>query len=202
MDAGFAEDVYKTALVALENGRIEATRTLKKVSVLQRPTVPQYPLEPRRIYKHHCFHLGFHADRRHPASAPPPSSATIRIEPYVTARYSQVTHCSATAAVGLAFFSLSTVLKQGRSDRGLRRFLTDDHWFWLISHCCCLPLPVFIPPAPPTAILWGSARHWTCRSARKQRQSRRRSHPRRRHQADVPVPEIHTQPPQFFELFD
>lgn len=50
LEAGFARDVYKTALVGLEQGRIEATRTLKKVSVLQRPTLPQYPLEPRRLY--------------------------------------------------------------------------------------------------------------------------------------------------------
>lgn len=50
LNAQFAQDVYKTALVALERGRIEATRTLKKVSVLQAPTEPQYPLEPRRIY--------------------------------------------------------------------------------------------------------------------------------------------------------
>jgi len=50
MTAKFAEDIYKTALVALEKGRIEALRTLKKVSVLQSPTLPQYPLEPRRLY--------------------------------------------------------------------------------------------------------------------------------------------------------
>lgn len=48
--AKFAEDVYKTALVGLEKGRIEALRTLKKVSVLQAPTLPQYPWEPRRLY--------------------------------------------------------------------------------------------------------------------------------------------------------
>lgn len=48
--AKFAEDVYKTGMVALEKGRIEALRMLKKVSVLQSPTLPQYPLEPRRIY--------------------------------------------------------------------------------------------------------------------------------------------------------
>lgn len=48
--AGFAEDVYKTSLVALERGRVEATRNLKKVSVLQSPTLPEYPLEPRRLY--------------------------------------------------------------------------------------------------------------------------------------------------------
>jgi len=50
MAAKFAEDTYKTALVALEKGRLEALRTLKKVSVLQTPTLPQYPLEPRRLY--------------------------------------------------------------------------------------------------------------------------------------------------------
>jgi capsular polysaccharide transport system permease protein len=50
MAAGFTQDVYKTALVALEKSRMEATRTLKKVSVLQSPTFPEYPLLPRRIY--------------------------------------------------------------------------------------------------------------------------------------------------------
>lgn len=50
LEAGFAQDMYKTALVALEKGRVEATRTLKKVSVLQSPTLPEYSLEPRRIY--------------------------------------------------------------------------------------------------------------------------------------------------------
>ncbi len=50
MTAAFAQDVYKTSLIALEQSRVEATRTLKKVSVLQNPTLPQYPLEPRRIY--------------------------------------------------------------------------------------------------------------------------------------------------------
>jgi len=50
MEVEFAQDLYKSALVALETGRVEATRILKKVSVLQSPTMPQYPLEPRRIY--------------------------------------------------------------------------------------------------------------------------------------------------------
>lgn len=50
MDAEFAQEVYKTALVALEQGRIEAARTLKKATLLQTPTLPQYPLEPRRLY--------------------------------------------------------------------------------------------------------------------------------------------------------
>lgn len=50
MEVEFAQDLYRSALAALEKGRVEATRTLKKVSVLQNPTRPQYPLEPRRIY--------------------------------------------------------------------------------------------------------------------------------------------------------
>jgi capsular polysaccharide transport system permease protein len=50
LHAQFAQDVYKTALAALESGRVEATRTLKKLSVLQQPFEPQYPIEPRRIY--------------------------------------------------------------------------------------------------------------------------------------------------------
>ena len=50
LEAKFAQDVYKTALVALEKGRLDAIRNLKKVSVLQSPTMPEYPWEPRRIY--------------------------------------------------------------------------------------------------------------------------------------------------------
>lgn len=57
LNAEFATDIYKTALVGLEKGRIEATRTLKKVSVLQSPTLPQYPLEPRRLYNTIVFIL-------------------------------------------------------------------------------------------------------------------------------------------------
>lgn len=53
--AKFAEDVYKSALIALEKGRIEALRSLRKVAVLQTPTLPEYPLEPRRIYNIFAF---------------------------------------------------------------------------------------------------------------------------------------------------
>lgn len=56
-DAKFAEDVYKTALVALERGRLESSRTLKKVAVLQSPSLPDYPLEPRRLYNIVAFTL-------------------------------------------------------------------------------------------------------------------------------------------------
>lgn len=57
MEAAFAQDIYKTALVALEKGRIEAIRTIKKVSVLQSPTQPEYALEPRRFYNTLVFML-------------------------------------------------------------------------------------------------------------------------------------------------
>lgn len=57
LKAKFAQDLYKTALTALERGRIEATRTLKKVSVLQSPNVPEYALEPRRLYNSVVFLL-------------------------------------------------------------------------------------------------------------------------------------------------
>ena len=57
MEAAFAQDIYKTSLISLEKSRVEATRTLKKVSVLQRPTLPEYPIEPRRIYNTTVFIL-------------------------------------------------------------------------------------------------------------------------------------------------
>lgn len=50
LQAKFDLDMYKTALTALEQGRLEATRTLKKVSVLQQPNLPQEAKEPRRLY--------------------------------------------------------------------------------------------------------------------------------------------------------
>lgn len=50
MEANFTQDLYKSSLAALEKGRIDATRMLEKVSVLQSPTLPEYPMEPRRIY--------------------------------------------------------------------------------------------------------------------------------------------------------
>jgi len=50
MEVTFTQELYKTALTALEKGRIDATRMLEKVSVLQTPTLAEYPMEPRRIY--------------------------------------------------------------------------------------------------------------------------------------------------------
>ncbi|MGB0467920.1 MAG: chain-length determining protein [Pontibacterium sp.] len=46
----FAQESYSGALAALENTRIEAARKLKQVSVLQSPTLPEYSVEPKRLY--------------------------------------------------------------------------------------------------------------------------------------------------------
>lgn len=50
MEVSFTKDLYKAALTALEKGRIDASRMLEKVSVLQSPTLAEYPMEPRRTY--------------------------------------------------------------------------------------------------------------------------------------------------------
>lgn len=51
----FATEVYKTALSALEKVRIEAVRNIKKVTLLQSPTFPEYAEMPRRIYNSITF---------------------------------------------------------------------------------------------------------------------------------------------------
>lgn len=53
--AQFAQESYSGALMALENTRIEAARKLKQVSVLQSPTLPEYSVEPRRLYNSVVF---------------------------------------------------------------------------------------------------------------------------------------------------
>jgi capsular polysaccharide transport system permease protein len=53
----FTQQVFNGALIALEKGRVEATRTLKKVQVLQSASAPEYPLQPRRIYNTLVFSL-------------------------------------------------------------------------------------------------------------------------------------------------
>lgn len=50
LELNFKQDLYKTALVSLEKGRMDAARAIKHVSVLQKPMLPEYPWEPRRIY--------------------------------------------------------------------------------------------------------------------------------------------------------
>lgn len=51
MEAKFTEDLYRTALVALERGRVEGTRTIKKMSIVQAPTLPEYAEKPARLYQ-------------------------------------------------------------------------------------------------------------------------------------------------------
>lgn len=50
LELEFKQDVYKSALLGLEKGRIDAARAIKRVSVLQSPTEPEYAWEPRRIW--------------------------------------------------------------------------------------------------------------------------------------------------------
>lgn len=50
LELKFKQDLYKTSLVGLEKGRMDAARTLKHVSVLQMPVMPEYAMEPKRIY--------------------------------------------------------------------------------------------------------------------------------------------------------
>lgn len=46
----FAQDAYKLALTAVENARIDATRKLKSVIVIDAPSQPEDALYPRRVY--------------------------------------------------------------------------------------------------------------------------------------------------------
>jgi capsular polysaccharide transport system permease protein len=48
--ADFDNQRYQSSLTAMEQARIEATRKLKKVTVLQSPSLPGSPSEPRRLY--------------------------------------------------------------------------------------------------------------------------------------------------------
>jgi len=57
LEATFAEETYKSALTALEAGRVEASRKLKKVSVLQTPTLPESSEQPKRFYNSVVFIL-------------------------------------------------------------------------------------------------------------------------------------------------
>lgn len=50
MQAEFALDGYKLALAAVENARIDTTRKLKSLSVIEPPTLPETAEYPRRLY--------------------------------------------------------------------------------------------------------------------------------------------------------
>jgi capsular polysaccharide transport system permease protein len=55
MQLEFAQESYSGGLAALLNTRIEAARKLKQVSVLQSPTLPEYAVEPDRLYNSVVF---------------------------------------------------------------------------------------------------------------------------------------------------
>jgi|SRR5690554_4882371 len=50
LQARFALELYSNALTVLESTRVEASRKLKQVSVLEYPTLAEFPTEPRRLY--------------------------------------------------------------------------------------------------------------------------------------------------------
>lgn len=50
LKAKFALDLYSSALTSLESTRVEAARKLKQVSILEYPTLAQYPEKPERLY--------------------------------------------------------------------------------------------------------------------------------------------------------
>lgn len=54
-EASFSQALYQTTLAALEKGRIDAMRTVKKVSLLQSPTLPEYAAQPKRLYNSLVF---------------------------------------------------------------------------------------------------------------------------------------------------
>jgi capsular polysaccharide transport system permease protein len=50
VEAGFAEDAYKVALASLETTRIEASKKIKQLVVIQSPTLPETAEYPNKIY--------------------------------------------------------------------------------------------------------------------------------------------------------
>ncbi|MDR2635390.1 MAG: capsule biosynthesis protein [Campylobacteraceae bacterium] len=50
IEASFSEELYKLSLQAIEQARIESTKQIKYLSVIQQPSVPQSAKYPREIY--------------------------------------------------------------------------------------------------------------------------------------------------------
>lgn len=50
LEAGFAEDAYKAALSAVETTRIDASRKIKSLVIIESPVRPQVAEYPRRLY--------------------------------------------------------------------------------------------------------------------------------------------------------
>lgn len=51
LQAEFAQNMYKSALIALEQGRVEGTRMIKKMSIVQTPLKPDSAQKPERLYE-------------------------------------------------------------------------------------------------------------------------------------------------------
>jgi capsular polysaccharide transport system permease protein len=49
-EVSFSDDLYRTALVALEGARMDSTRKINTVAILQSANEPQEPSKPRRLY--------------------------------------------------------------------------------------------------------------------------------------------------------
>lgn len=58
LEAGFAEDAYKAALTAMETTRIEASRKLKNLVVVESPAKPETAVYPQRLYNLMTLLLG------------------------------------------------------------------------------------------------------------------------------------------------
>ncbi len=56
-EAAFALALYQTTLTALEKGRMDAARSMKMISIIQTPTMPEYAEQPRRAYNALVFAL-------------------------------------------------------------------------------------------------------------------------------------------------
>lgn len=54
----FAQDSYRLALTALENARVESTRKLKSLVLVESPTQPESPQYPRRLYLFSALLMG------------------------------------------------------------------------------------------------------------------------------------------------
>ena len=57
LQSKFALNLYSNALGVLENTRVEASRQLKQISILQAPTMPEFSTRPHRVYNIAVFTL-------------------------------------------------------------------------------------------------------------------------------------------------
>ncbi|AIR91635.1 ABC transporter permease [Pseudomonas cremoricolorata] len=58
LDAGIAEEIYKTAVAAVDNARIEASKKIRTLVTVVSPNSPQIALYPERLYNLATIMLG------------------------------------------------------------------------------------------------------------------------------------------------